>query len=73
MRIGKLPVRIKKKGKTRGRPSNWEVHASKVMSEIAKSDAFKAEYERFSMEMFLHGSATLDTEKVWKEVYRDLL
>lgn len=67
MKIGDFPVRIKKKGKTVGRPSKWEVYASGVMSEIIKTKSYKAEFERFITDMFLYGNATFDAEKALKE------
>ena len=68
MKIGDFPVRIKKKGKTVGRPSKWEVHASEVMSEIVKTESYKTEFERFNTEMYLYGTATFDAEKaLWDQ------
>ena len=71
MKIGDFPVRIKKKGKTVGRPSKWEVYASGVMSKIIKTDSYKAESERFITDMYLYGTATFDAKKALGEASDD--
>lgn len=55
MSIRDLPVRAKKKGKTRGRPSKEEIIISKIISE--KFIEKQGEIDKSIKEMFCYGNA----------------
>lgn len=61
--IKDLEVRINKKGKTRGRPSKVEIHMSKMMTEICKSDAFQKEMNEYINDATLYGTGIFNTNK----------
>lgn len=72
MSIYELPVIVKKKGKTRGRPSKAEIYVSKMMSEMFSSDAYKKEVERYLNELVTTGQSSFNAEKVAKSFVEEV-
>lgn len=57
MNIKDYPIRIRKKGKTRGRPSKFEIYSSKLFSDYMKRPIVKAMFQQYVHDMLVYGRA----------------
>lgn len=62
MKLFGMPVRVIKKGKTRGRPSKMEKTASKLLSYYMQQPEFQEAMKKAQMDMALYGAAIIPTK-----------
>ena len=55
--IKDYPIRFRKNGKTRGRPSKWELYVSRMISEYMQKPEIKTKFQKYVEDMFIYGEA----------------
>lgn len=66
--IHQYPVRFRKNGKTRGRPSKGEIWASKITSAFFESDPWQNFMKEKMSEFIMYGTITTTDEEYEKVV-----
>lgn len=57
-------VKVRRRGKTRGRPSKWEMFVSKSLSDIMKDDSFRSELLKCMSDTLIYGTGVFDAGAV---------
>lgn len=66
-----MPIRIIKKGKTRGRPSKAEKSMSQFMSWYMEKPAIKKQIQKAQMDMVLYGFSIIPSKLAHPKIFKN--